>query len=111
MKRTLIAHVLLVLGILLQAAAPAAAEGVKPWRHNDRNQELPYQRGEPAQSVRASGACWSECGAYCAWGQTQCLEHDTQGQCVKLTDRCDRYCQRECRTKGGPLLPVDFPWD
>ena len=35
-------------------------------------------------------------------------ERDAQGQCLKLTDTCDRYCQRHCRTSGGPLLPLDF---
>ena len=69
---------------------------------------LPFPRSERAQSVWASGACWSECGSYCAWGEAACLERDTQGQCLKLTDDCDRTCQRSCRTSGGPYLPLDF---
>lgn len=86
-------------------------------------QGLPFPRSERAQSVWASGVCWSECGSYCAWGSADCLARDdlarddlaggsgprkTQGQCLKLTDTCDRYCQRQCRTSGGPLLPLDF---
>jgi len=103
---------LLIGGILLLPAGSAAAgDGVKPWRASAKSQELPFSRDERAQSVWASGACWSECGSYCAWGQNGCLAHDTQGQCIKLTDKCDRYCQRECRTSGGPLLPLEFPWD
>jgi hypothetical protein len=69
---------------------------------------LTFPRSERAQSVWASDACWSECGAYCAWGEAGCLARDSQGQCLKLTDTCDRYCQRQCRTSGGPLLPLDF---
>jgi hypothetical protein len=72
---------------------------------------LPFPRSERAQSVWASGACWSECGSYCAWGEAGCLTRDSQGQCLKLTDTCDRYCQRECRTSGGPWLPIEMPWE
>lgn len=69
---------------------------------------LPFPRSERAQAVWASSACLRDCGAYCAWGQTSCLHRDSQGQCLKLTDDCDRYCQRSCRTSGGPWLPLDF---
>jgi len=83
----------------------------KVWRYNNHPQELPFTRSERAAATWASGACWSECGSYCAWGLAGCLERDSQGQCIKLTDKCDRYCQRECRTMGGPLLPIEMPWD
>lgn len=95
----------LLIGALL-AAAPAAADDMKAGA-----QELPFPRSERAQSVWAGGACWSECGSYCAWAFAGCLKQDAQGHCLKLTDNCDRYCQRQCRTQGGPLLPVEFPWD
>jgi len=115
MKRKLVLIALLIVGILLPPAGSAVAgDGVKSWRASAKGQEsreLPFPRDERAQSVWGSGACWSECGSYCAWGQNGCLAHDTQGQCIKLTDKCDRYCQRECRTSGGPLLPLEFPWD
>jgi hypothetical protein len=116
MKRPFILIALLIGGILLApvglaSAAEQAAIRSSPWRYNAQRQEPPFSRSEEAQSVRASGACWSECGSHCAWGQTGCLQHDAQGQCVKLTDACDRYCQRECRASGGPLLPFDFFWE
>jgi hypothetical protein len=112
MKQTIVLLALLICGALLPAAGPAtAADGVKPWRYNAHPPDLPFTRSERAQSVWASGACWSDCGSYCAWGQTGCLQRDAQGQCIKLTDACDRYCQRECRPSGGPLLPIDLPWD
>jgi hypothetical protein len=73
-------------------------------------QTLPFPRSERAQSVWASGLCSRECGAYCAEGMVGCLDRNAQGQCLKFTDRCDRYCQNQCRTQGGPLLPdlLDF---
>jgi hypothetical protein len=93
-------RVVLTLLVLLSLAAtrPAAP------------QPLPFPRSEAAQSIYAGGACWSECGAYCARGLAGCLARDTQGRCLRLTDRCDRYCQNACRTQGGPLLPdlLDF---
>jgi len=116
MKPWLILIALLLGGLLLPGVGPAAAGGgkasdVKIWRYSAPGQELPFPRSERAQSVWASGACWSECGSYCAWGAAGCLERDAQGTCLKLTDKCDRYCQRACRTSGGPLLPIEFFWD
>lgn len=108
--RTRIALVAFVaLPVVLTLWAPALAADVKV-RPSVAASEmaLPFARSERAQSVWASGACWTECGSYCAWGQTSCLYRDTQGQCLKLTDDCDRSCQRACRTSGGPWLPVDF---
>jgi hypothetical protein len=83
----------------------------KPWRYNDHSDTLPFPRGDRAQSVWSSGGCWSECGSYCAWGAADCLTRAPQGHCLKLTDACDRSCQRQCRSSGGPLLPLDFFWD
>jgi hypothetical protein len=116
MKRPFVLIALLLSSILLAVAGPAAADnaaapGVTIWRYNNHPQELPFVRSERAASVWASGACWSECGSYCAWGMAGCLERDAQGQCVKLADKCDRYCQRECRGMGGPFLPIEFPWE
>jgi hypothetical protein len=98
----------LLSGILLPQAGPASAADVQLLRYGAQPAAPPFSRSERAQSVWASGVCWSECGSYCAWGMAGCLERDAQGQCLKLTDRCDRYCQRECRTSGGPLLPDIF---
>ena len=98
----------LVSGILLPQTGPATAADVQLSRYPVQQAAPPFPRSERAQSVWASGACWSECGSYCAWGMAGCHERDAQGQCLKLNDRCDRYCQRECRTSGGPLLPDIF---
>jgi len=98
-------------GLLAAALAPANAADWKPTRYRaapaERFYVLPFPRSERAQSVWASSACWSDCGRSCAWGLIECVETDAQGHCLKITDRCDRYCQRECRTTGGPLLPIE----
>jgi hypothetical protein len=111
MKRiAIIACLAVLLGISLWPAGPAAAADTsyRPAAVQSRSPLLPFPRSERTQSVWASAACWSESGAYCAWGEAGCLARDSQGQCLKLTDTCDRYCQRQCRTSGGPLLPLDF---
>ena len=115
MKRALVFLVLLIAGAWPPSAGPAAASDMKAaahvWRYNAPGRELPFPRSGRSQSVWASNACWDDFGSYCTWGMAGCLQADTQGRCLKLTDRCDRYCQRECRTRGGPLLPIEFPWD
>jgi hypothetical protein len=65
---------------------------------------LPFPREERAASVWGEEACWTGCQSYCTWGEASCVQLDAQGVCLKATDRCDRYCQRQCRTSGGPLV-------
>jgi len=113
MARTFILSVLF--GALALAAAMTAPRAAEPtlasasppviWRYNAPGRTLPFPRSERAESVRASGACWDECGSHCTWGVAACLSHDAQGHCLKLGNACDRYCQRECRTSGGPFVP------
>jgi hypothetical protein len=121
MPRAIALTILLLAGLLLPAAGPAAGlrvshyAAVPPvvgphplvWRYNGPPQPLPFPRSERAQSVWASGACWSECGSYCAWHLNGCLHHDSQGICILYSAACDRYCQRACRDRGGPFLPID----
>jgi hypothetical protein len=107
------ALILLLACVMLVAARPAAAADMAPVSHaalTTPAHRLPFPRSAQTQSVWASGVCWNECGAYCAAGLVGCLRRDTQGQCLQHTDRCDRYCQNQCRTQGGPLLPdlLDF---
>jgi hypothetical protein len=109
-------HTGILLGIfvwILMTISPAMSfDEKKPsWRYNAHTRDLPFSRSKRADAVWASAACWSECGSFCSWGLAGCLKEDSQGRCLKLTDKCDRYCQRECRTWGGPLLSVEFPWD
>ena len=107
----MIISLVLIAGTMCIGAASAGDGRVATWRYNSHDRELPFPRSERAQVVWASGRCWKECGSYCAWGLAGCVKEDSQGRCLKLTDRCDRYCQRECRTNAGPYLPFELPWD
>jgi hypothetical protein len=105
----------IALTLLLGAMSPlpATAGDVQVWRYNKHNPEPVFPLSRRAESVWASGACWSECGSYTTWNLAGCLEHDAQGRCLKHADAGDRACQRTCRTRGGPFLPIDtlFPLD
>lgn len=114
MTRAILLFALLLGGLVL--GEPSGAADLKPvaaksWRMSPRADVLPFPRSERSQAVWDGNARWTECGSYCAWGQTQCLERDSQGTCLKLTDKCDRMCQRDARTAGGPLIPFELPWD
>ena len=99
--------VVLLIGLL--AAGPAmAADGALLSRADPLARQLPYPGEARAEAVWNERACWSGCGSYCAWGMAACLRNDTQGTCLKLTDRCDRACLRGCRNAGGPLVPDVF---
>lgn len=109
---------LLCLTLAASAFAPAVAADKNAmtypatypatWHASPAAPTLPFPRSERAQSVWASGACWDDCGSHCTWGIAACLHYDAQGHCLKLGDACDRYCQRQCRTMGGPLVPDIF---
>lgn len=103
----------LITGVIVSASAAdrsVSYRDARPeiWRFNRHSKELPFPRDARAQAVWGERSCWSECQSYCTWGEAACLERDPQGRCLKLTDRCDRMCQRECRTRGGPLVPDIF---
>jgi len=100
---------IIALLIALLFAAPAmAADGTLLSRADPLTRQLPYPREARAEAVWNERACWSGCGSYCAWGMAACLRNDSQGTCLKLTDRCDRACLRGCRNAGGPLVPDVF---
>jgi hypothetical protein len=108
MRKSIFSLALLLGGILLPLLGPASAADLNAGMRGPRIAGLPFPRSERAASVWAGDACWRDCGSHCAWGMASCLSRDAQGKCVGLVDTCDRYCQRECRTSGGPLLPIDF---
>jgi hypothetical protein len=109
--------VALLFAIMCGVMAPAGAadmsvsyQNTRPdiWRFNRHGKELPFPRDARAQAVWGERACRTDCQSYCTWGEAACLARDPQGHCLKVTDRCDRMCQRECRTRGGPLVPDIF---
>jgi hypothetical protein len=64
-----------------------------------------FPRSKAAESVYASTACWRGCQSTCTWGLASCVQAAPQAMCLKETNRCDRYCQIQCRTRGGPFAP------
>ena len=111
MSRLFPAALLLALAMLSAAAPGLAADRAAAWRQPAPDDTLPFPRSARAQAIWAADRCWRECGAYTAWNLVACLQYDPQGRCLKHTDAADRACQRDCRTWGGPLLPLEFPWD
>ena len=93
------------------ASLPAMAGDAQVWRYNKHDSAPAFPLSGRAESVWTSGACWSECGSYTTWNLVACLDRDAQGHCLKHADADDRACQRACRTRGGPYLPLDtlFP--
>jgi hypothetical protein len=108
MKRLLPLLAVLVAGMMVPTIAPAVAGEPAVWRYDRHSTEPAFPLGERAQSIWASSACWSDCSASTAWNLAACIELDRQGHCLKRADAADRACQRACRTRGGPLLPIDF---
>jgi hypothetical protein len=98
---------------LVFASSAAIAGAPDAWRYNKHGDELPFGRSGRAASVWDSNVCWNECGSYTTWNLVDCLYHDAQGRCLKYADGGDRACQRACRTRGGPFLPLDtlFPFE
>jgi hypothetical protein len=70
--------------------------------------EPAFPRSAASEAIYAAGACWKACQSYCTWGMAGCLrDGPPQGVCLKLTDRCDRTCQINCRFGGGPFVPIE----
>ncbi len=97
---------LLLGGIVMPGSTGAVAAG-RTLAVSSPVQVLPFPRSPRAESIWASGACWNQCQSICTWELPNCLQRDSQGLCLKDTDACDRACQRDCRSRGGPYLPID----
>ena len=108
MIRIFLLLALLLGGIMLPHHGAEAADASNA-RHASAPlaKPLPFPRSKRAQAIWAGDFCWNSCQSYCSWDAVACFAHDTQGHCLKFTDRCDRYCQRQCRLRGGPYLPIE----
>jgi hypothetical protein len=105
MKRAVMLIGLVFGGIVMPCAewATAADRALAP----AAVQALPFPRSQRAESIWAADACWGQCQSVCTWDLVGCLQVDNQGRCLKHTDACDRFCQRDCRSRGGPYLPFE----
>jgi hypothetical protein len=99
-----------LVGLLLTAGLHAAeAADVGSWRKPAPPATV-YRvipRSPEASLVWAADACWRGCAMDCGRHYQACLSVDAQPNCTAQNDACDRFCQRECRLYGGPLLPLD----
>jgi hypothetical protein len=85
----------LLLACVVSAAMTSAAQAAAP----------AFPRSKASESVYAGSLCWRDCQSTCTWGLASCVQAAPQGICLKETNRCDRYCQLRCRSRGGPLVP------
>lgn len=102
MARLLYALIILLIAPTLVSAADLARLRTAP--PASIVEELPFPRTERAQSVWASRACWRGCQVQCTWALNACVNQGPQNECLAWTDSCDRSCQRQCRTMGGPFV-------
>jgi hypothetical protein len=101
-----LASLLMVIGL-----SSAQAADVSLWRKPAVTAPASSYRVIPrsaeAQLIWAGDACWRGCAQDCGRHLQTCLEVDSSGNCLSQNDSCDRFCQRECRFYGGPLLPLE----
>jgi hypothetical protein len=64
-----------------------------------------------AQAVAASRECWRGCQMSCKADFLACGYQQSGAECLALTDRCDRACQRRCRNTGDPIIDWPRLWD
>ena len=104
---------LLLIGLLALAPPPAWAADASIVRQKTTavgvvTAKRVIPRSPEAQLVWASDACWRGCAQDCGRQLKVCLSYDASGNCLSYNGSCDRFCQRECRLYGGPLMPWDW---
>ena len=105
MRRAAVLIGLMLGSIVLPGGELAAAERVPA---TASAQVLPFPRSPRAEIGVGSRACWSRMPIDLHLGPRRLPAVDSQGRCLKHTDACDRACQRDCRTRGGPYLPIEW---
>ena len=88
----------------MSAAAAADVELRRPHTRSYRIAPLPIAPDSLSATVLASDGCWRACEAHCGWHVRTCIKHEGVTGCLPHNDSCDRTCQKQCRTYGGPLL-------
>jgi hypothetical protein len=103
---------LLLAGLLLVTGlSPGEAADAGIWRKPATAPAMAHRvipRSPEASLIWAGDACWRGCAQDCGRHLKACLEVDSSGNCLSQNGACDRFCQRECRYYGGPLLPIDW---
>ena len=67
----------------------------------------PYPLSKRAASKWDDDFCWRACTGQSGWRFQDCARVAGPETCRFSFDADNRYCQRTCRSRGGPLLPLD----
>jgi hypothetical protein len=101
---------LLLAALLMAGVSSAEAADAGSWRKSVAPSAASHRvipRSPEAALVWAGDACWRGCAMDCGRHFQACLSADAPANCIAQNDACDRFCQRECRSYGGPLLPIE----
>ena len=96
--------------LLMMAPGPAQAADAGVWSRAPAAPATVFRvipRSPAAELIWAKDGCWRGCAQDCGRHHQTCLQVDTSGNCMAQNAACDRFCQRACRSYGGPLLPFD----
>jgi hypothetical protein len=107
-KAVLILLLLLGAGAFVRSGSAAAADRAPARMATGKSHVLPFPRSPRAQAVWAERACWNACQAACTAALPKCFARESQGFCLEHNDTCDRACQSDCRTRGGPYVGALF---
>jgi hypothetical protein len=66
----------------------------------------PFPMSKRSAAVWAESACWRDCTARCTWRFEACVSNLHSDECRPYLADCDLACQKQCRTRGGPLLNI-----
>ena len=102
MKAALLACLIACAG--LSAASAADLDWQRSGARSYRVAPLPIAPNSLSATVLASDGCWRTCEAHCGWHVRKCIRHEGVTDCMPANESCDRYCVKQCRAYGGPLL-------
>jgi hypothetical protein len=105
----------------MATGGPAAADSGNPIRFESYKMEhrpkvvfpgrqihrSPYPASKFAAAVWADDFCWRTCTGQSGWRFQDCWRVKGAAACRDHLNADNRYCQRTCRSQGGPLLPLD----
>jgi hypothetical protein len=73
----------------------------------NRVHRSPYPASKFAAAVWTDDFCWRTCTGASGWRFQDCWRVKGPEVCRDNLDFDNRYCLRTCRSRGGPLLPLD----
>ena len=67
----------------------------------------PYPMSKQAAAVWGDDYCWRTCTGESGWQFQDCWRTKGPEVCRQLSEVNNRFCQRTCRSRGGPWLALD----